>query len=105
MLMLMQSIFWTIAGVSAAPFAIAGEVFMGALALATMLLALLTLMCAIGVLWRRRVARGLAIALEVVSLFGSAVLFLLPIGFNHGLVSVLVNAFVPIAVIVLLRKD
>lgn len=105
MLLLMQSIFWMIAGISAAPFALAGEHFMGALALATMLLALLVLLCAIGVLWRRRVAGGLAIALEVICLFGSALLFLMPIGFNHGLVSVLVNALVPIAVIVLLRKD
>ena len=105
MLLLMQSLFWMIAGISAAPFAVAGEVYMGALALATLLLSLFTLLCAIGVLWRRGVARGLTIALEVVCLFGSAVLFLLPIGFNHGLVSVLVNAAVPLAVIVLLRKE
>lgn len=101
----MQSVFWLIAGISAAPFALAGEVWMGALSLVTMLLALGTLLCGMGVLWRRRRARALAIALEVVCLFGSAVLFLLPIGFNRGLVSTLVNAVVPIAVIVLLRKD
>ena len=104
-LLLMQSVFWLIAGVSAAPFALAGEVWMGALSLVTMLLALGTVICGIGVLWRRRRARAFAIALEVVCLFGSAVLFLLPIGFNRGLVSTLVNAVVPIAVIVLLRKD
>lgn len=104
-LLLMQSLFWLIAGISTAPFALAGEVHMAGLALATMLLALGTLLCAIGVVWRRRVARGLAIALEVVCLFGSAVLLLLPIGYNRGLVSILVNAVLPIAVIVLLRKD
>lgn len=104
-LLLMQSLFWLIAGISAVPFAIAGEVHMAGLALATMLLALGTLLCAIGVLWRRRVARGIVIALEVLCLFGSAVLFFLPIGFNRGLVSILVNAVLPIAVIVLLRKD
>jgi len=54
---------------------------------------------------RRRGARSLAIALEVVCLFGTAVLLLLPIGFNGGVVSVLVNAVLPVAVIVLLRKD
>lgn len=104
-LLLMQSLFWLIAGISTVPFALAGEVHMAGLALATMLLALGTLLCAIGVVWRRRVARGLAIALEVVCLFGSAVLLLLPIGYNRGLVSILVNAVLPIAVIVLLRKD
>lgn len=101
----MQSLFWLIAGISAVPFALAGEIHMAGLALATMLLALGTLLGAIGVLWRRRVARGIGITLEVVCLFGSAVLFLVPIGFNRGLVSILVNAVLPIAVIVLLRKE
>lgn len=105
MLLLMQSLFWLIAGISAAPFALAGEIFMAGLSLATMLFALGTLLCAIGVLWRRRRARAFAIALEVVCLFGSAVLLLLPIGYNRGLVSILVNVALPLAVIVLLRKD
>ena len=104
-LLLMQSLFWMIAGISAAPFGLAGEVHMAALALVTMLLALGTLLCALGVLWRNAKARGLAIALEAVCLFGSAILWLLPIGFNKGLVSTLVNAVLPIAVIVLLQKD
>lgn len=101
----MQSLFWLVAGISAVPFAIAGEVHMAGLALATMLLALGTLLCAIGVLWQRRVARGIAIGLEVVCLAGSALLFGVPVGSNRGLVSILVNAVLPIAVIVLLRKD
>lgn len=104
-LLLVQSLVWMITGISAAPFALAGEIHMAGLALATMLLALGTVLCAIGVLWRRGWARGLVIALEVVCLFGTAVLFIAPIGFNHGLVSVLVNAALPLAVIVLLRKD
>ncbi len=45
------------------------------------------------------------IALEVVCLAGNGVLLLLPIGFDHGLVSLLVNGVLPIGVIVLLRKD
>ena len=105
MLLLMQGLFWLIAGISAAPFVLGGEVFMAALSVATMLLALATLLVGIGVLWRRRRARGLAVALEVVCLFGSAVLLLLPIGFNGGPVSLMVNVALPIAVIVLLRKS
>ena len=105
MLLLMQSLFWLIAGLSAAPFVLGGEAFMAALALASLLLALATLLIGIGILWRRRRARAFAIALEVVCLLGSAVLLLLPIGSNKGPVSLLVNVALPIAVIVLLRKD
>jgi len=104
-LLLMQSLFWLIAGISAVPFALAGEVFMAPIAAATMLLALLTCLVAIGVLWRRRWARGLAIAIEAVCLFGSAVLLLIPLGFNRGPVSLMVNVLLPVAVILLVRKD
>ena len=104
-LLLMQSLFWLIAGLSAAPFALGGEIFMGGLAAATMLFALGTCLLAIGVLWRRRHARSLVIALEVVCLAGSALVLLLPIGANSGPVSLMVNVALPIAVIVLLRKD
>jgi hypothetical protein len=104
-LVLMQSLFWAIAGLSAALFVLGGEIHMGALALVTLLLALGTVICAIGVLWRRRWARACAITLEVMSLASAALLLWLPIGFNHGIVSVLVNAVLPIAVIVLLAKD
>lgn len=103
-LLMLQSLFWAIAGLSAAPFALAGEVHMAGLALITLLLGLFTLLCGIGVLWRRRWARAWAIAIEVITLFGSAVLLLLPIGFNRGAVSLLVNVVLPLAVIVLLRK-
>ena len=101
----MQSLFWLIAGISAIPFALAGEAYMGALGLVTMLLALGTLLLGVGVLWRRRRARGWTIALEVVCLFGTALLLVLPVGFNGGVVSMLANAALPVAVIVLLRKD
>jgi len=104
-LLLVQSMAWMITGISAAPFVLAGEIHMAGLALSTMLLGLGTLLCAIGVLWRRRWARGIVIALEVVCLFGTAVLFIAPIGFNHGLVSILVNAVLPLAVIVLLPNE
>ena len=104
-LLLIQSLTWLITGISAAPFAVAGEIHMAVLAILTMLLALGTLLCAIGVLWRRGWARGLVIGLEVTCLLGTAVLFIAPIGFNHGLVSILVNAALPLAVIALLPKD
>jgi hypothetical protein len=101
----MQGLFWLIAGLSAVPFALGGEGFMAALALATALLALATVLVGIGVLWRRRRARVLAIGLELTCLLGSALLLLLPIGFNRGMVSLLVNVALPLAVIVLLRKE
>ena len=104
MLLLMQSTFWTIAGISAAPFVLAGETHMAGLALASMLLALGTCLVALGVLWRRRWARAWAMAIEVLCLFGAFVLVTLPIGFNSGPVSLLVNVVLPIAVILLVRR-
>jgi hypothetical protein len=104
-LLLVQSLCWMIAGISAAPFALAGEVSMAGLAAATLLLALATCLVAIGVVWRRKPARRIAIGLEVVCLLGSLVLLLLPIGANNGPVSLIVNIGLPVAVIVLLRKS
>jgi hypothetical protein len=103
-LLLMQSLLWLIAGISAAPFVLGGEIYMAGLALASMMLALGACLVAIGVLWRRTWARGVAIAIEVVCLFGVAVQVLLPIGFNRGPVSMLVNVALPIAVLVLVRN-
>ena len=104
MLLLMQSLFWLIAGLSAAPFVLAGEVHMAGLALASLLLALGTFMVGLGVLWRRRWARAWAMAIEIVSLFGAFVLLTLPVGFNRGPVSLLVNVVLPLAVLLLVRK-
>ena len=101
-LLLMQSIFWMIAGLSAVPFALAGEVHMIGLAIATLLLALFVCLVGIGVMWRRRWARRVAIWLEAVCLIGSALLFLLPIGANHGPVALMTNTLLPAAVIWLL---
>jgi hypothetical protein len=104
-LLLIQSLCWMIAGIAAAPFALAGEIFMAALAGATLLLALATCLVAIGVVWRRRRARTVAIVLEVVCLLGSALLLLIPIGANRGPVSLMVNIALPVAVILLLRRS
>ena len=101
----MQGLFWLIAGISAVPFVFGGEIHMAGLALATMLLALGTLLVALGLLWRMRWARGFALAIEIVCLFGTTVLLWLPIGFNRGPVSLLVNIALPVGVILLVRKD
>ena len=101
-LLLLQSMFWTIAGISAVPFAIAGETLMLVLGLASLLLALLTTMLGIGLLWRRRYARRCALGLETVCLIGSLLLLVLPIGANHGPVALMANVGLPLGVILLL---
>ena len=102
-LLVVQSLLWTVAGISAIPFALAGEVFMLGLGIASLMLALATCLLAIGVLWRRRRARRWVFALETVCLVGSLLLLVLPIGANHGPVALMTNVALPIAVIVLLR--
>ncbi len=104
MLLLMQALLWSIAGISALPFAVAGEVFMLGLGLASLLLALATVLLALGILWRRNRARRWAMRLEIVCLAGSLLLLAVPIGANHGPVAWMTNVALPVAVIVLLRK-
>jgi len=100
----MQSLLWAMAGLSAIPFALAGEIFMLGLGIASLLLALATCLLGIGLLWRRGRARRLVFVLETVCLSGSLLLLLLPIGANHGLVALMTNVVLPIAVILLLRR-
>jgi hypothetical protein len=100
----MQAMLWAMAGLSAIPFAVAGEVFMLGLGIASLLLALATGLLAIGILWRRRRARRWVIALEITCVAGSLLLMALPIGANHGPVSLLTNVAVPVAVLLLVRK-
>jgi hypothetical protein len=103
-LLLMQSLLWTMAGISALPFAIAGEPFMLGLGLASLLLAMATCLLAIGILWRRNRARRWAMRLEIACLAGSLLQMLVPIGANHGPVALITNVALPVALIVLLRK-
>jgi sulfite exporter TauE/SafE len=103
-LLMLQSTFWAIAGLSALPFVLGGEVFMFGLGTGSLLFALTMFMVAIGVLWRRRWARRFVIVVEVICLIGSLLLLALPIGANHGPVSLMTNVVLPIAVFVLLRK-
>jgi hypothetical protein len=103
-LLVMQSLLWAMAGISAMPFALAGEVFMVELGLASLLLALTTCLLAIGILWRRNRPRRWAMRLEIACLVGSLLLMSVPIGANHGPVAWMTNVALPIALIVLLRK-
>jgi hypothetical protein len=101
-LLLLQSIFWMVAGLSALPFGLAGELHMAALGVVTLTFALVTCLIGIGVLWRRRWARRVALTLEVVCIVGSALQLLLPIGANRGPVALLVDIALPVAVVWLL---
>jgi hypothetical protein len=101
-LLLLQAVFWMVAGLSALPFAFGGELHIFGLGLATLVLALLLCLVGIGVTWRRLWARRVAITLEAVCLFGSVLLFVLPIGANHGPVALMTNLLLPAAVIWLL---
>ena len=101
-LLLLQAIFWMVAGLSALPFALAGEVHMIGLGLATLLLALFVCLMGIGVLWRRRWARRAALVVEVICMLGAGLTLLPPLGANRGPVALLVNVALPIAVIWLL---
>lgn len=104
MLLTLQSLTWTVAGLSALPFAFGGEVFMIVLGAASLLLALGTSLVGVGVLWRKRWARRTALALEATCLFGSLLLLALPVGADHGIVSWMVNVALPLAVMALLRN-
>ena len=101
-LLLFQAIFWFGAGLSAFPFALAGELWMIVLGVSSWLLALLAVAMAVALLRRRRRARRLAIALEMVCLAGAGLQLALPIGASRGPVALLVNVALPGAVIWLL---
>jgi hypothetical protein len=102
-LLLMQATFWAIAGLSAFPFALAGQPFLVGLGLASILLGAVAVLLAVGLLKRRTRSRRWAIRLEITCLAGSLLLLVLPIGANHGPVSLMTNVGLPLAVILLLR--
>jgi hypothetical protein len=101
-LLLLQSAFWMVAGLSALPFALAGELHMAGLGIASLVLALFVCLLGIGVLWRRRWARRTAIVVEVVTVIGAGLALLVPIGANRGPVALLVDLALPVAVVWLL---
>lgn len=102
-LLLLQATFWAMAGVSALPFVLAGEVYMLLLGMVSIAFATLACMLAVGVVRRGRRARRLVLILESVCLGGSLLQLGLPIGANRGPVALMVNVALPLAVLVLLR--
>ena len=102
-LLLMQATFWFLAGISALPFALGGEVYMLLLAALSFALAGFTVWSGMAVVRRRRWARRAVLALEWICLIGSTLILALPIGANRGPVSLLVGVVLPVAVILLLR--
>ena len=102
-LLLMQSTFWLIAGISALPFVLGGEVLMLLDATLSMALAAFTVVAAVQLVRRRRWARRAVIILEWICGVGSLLLFVIPLGANRGPVSVMANLLLPVAVILLLR--
>ncbi len=102
-LLLMQATFWFIAGISALPFVLGGEVYMLLLAALSLGLAAFTVVAATHLVQRRRWARRAILVLEWICGLGSLLLFVIPLGANKGPVSVLANLVLPVAVILLLR--
>ena len=102
-LLLIQATFWFIAGVSALPFVLGGEVFMLALAALSFSLAAFAVAAGIYLVRRRRWARRAVLVLEWICVAGTLLLFVIPLGANRGPVSVMTNLLLPAAVILLLR--
>jgi apolipoprotein N-acyltransferase len=102
-LLLMQATFWAIAGISAFPFALAGQPFLVGLGLASIMLAAVAASLAVGLLKRRTRSRRWVLRLEITCLVGSLLLLALPIGANHGPVSLMTNVGLPLGVVLLLR--
>lgn len=101
-LLLMQATFWFIAGVSALPFVLGGEVFMLALATLSLSLAAFAVAAAIYLVRRRRWARRAVLVLEWICVAGTLLLFVIPLGANRGPVSVMTNLLLPVAVLLLI---
>ena len=101
-LLLLQAGAWLLAAVSALPFALGGEPTMLVPAALTMGLVSLALLLAAGLGGRRRWARSWALALEWTCLLGSLVLLALPIGTPRGLVALMVDVGLPVALLTLL---
>jgi len=102
-LLLMQSTFWIIAGISAFPFALAGEYLMAVLGAASFVVAAFACVAAAALVRRSHWSRRWALAFEAVCLAGSALLLAVPIGANRGPVSWMVNILLPLTVVALLR--
>ena len=103
-LLLMQGTFWFAAGLAALPFALAHEIYEAAVGSASFGLAAVAVALGVGLVYRRRGARRWAIALEAVCLAGGLLQQVLPLGANHGSVSLLVNLVLPAVLILVLFR-
>jgi hypothetical protein len=101
-LLLMQATFWLIAGISALPFVLGGEVFELLLAALSLTMAAFTITAAVHLVKRRRWARRAVLIIEWICVVGSLLLFVVPLGANKGPVSVMTNLLLPAAVILLI---
>ena len=97
-LLLVQASTWVLAGLGAAVITL-GEPAMAVPAMLTAALVACCLLLAAGLVGRRGWARAWTIALEWTCLTGSLLLLILPIGAPHGLVAVLVDVGLPVAVL------
>ena len=102
-LLLLQATFWAMAGLSALPFVLGGEVYMLALGTLSMVFAIAAALVAVGLVRRRLWARRTALIVEWICIAGSLVLIALPIGANRGPVALIVNVVLPASVVLLLR--
>jgi hypothetical protein len=102
-LMLLQATFWAMAGLSALPLVLGGEIVMVGLAALSISFAGGVVILATGVVQRRRLARRWSLVLEWVCLAGAVLQLALPLGTNRGPVALLVNVALPAAVVLLLR--
>jgi hypothetical protein len=102
-LMLLQATFWAMAGLSALPFVLGGEIVMVGLAALSIAFAGGAVILAIGVVQRRRRARRWTLVLEGICFAGALLQLALPLGTNRGPVALLVNVALPAAVVLLLR--
>src|SRR5258706_13603967 len=99
--LLMQATFWFLAGISALPFVLGGEVYMILLATFSFALAGFTVWSGMAVVPRHTSAPRAVLVLGWICLSGSALMFLLPVGANPVPVSRLVAVLLPVAVVLL----
>jgi hypothetical protein len=74
-----------------------------ALAAATFALAAVGYVLSVGLVRRSRRSRRFTLVLEIICLVGATLLLAVPVGANRGVVALMVNLALPVAVIGLLR--
>src|SRR5256714_4019159 len=93
-LLLMQATFWFLAGISALPFVLGGEIYMLLLGALSLALAGFTVWVGMEVVWRRRWARPTVLVLGWICLIGSPMILGLPTGRSLAPLSPLCNCII-----------